>query len=540
MNARALPHILLMISVGWISASSPVQGQDNQDANNDTSVNAEDAPVVIEIQDGPSGIDPATTMPAGLAQRVTVRFDDASLREVVQWLREDQGQAVVLDRSALSDEGISISEPVTDQLDDHPLYLLLNRLRTLGVGWVMQEDVLHITSLSAAESDYLSTRSHSVGDLFDEGYEAERLLPAIERIEPESWENLGGWGTIQLLGDVLFVYQNQRTHRRVAGLLAALREHGRRTLVSDPPQNQAIRNNLDRIVSADFHEIALSDAVANLAEQAEVDARLDRNQLRRYGLRGREPVSLSLEERPFQTVLRLLLAELQLRPVLNDGVLWITHADDAEAELIAAVFDVRDLCRNDQESRALKSAIEQQTSPDSWDVLGGPGGIEFPRPGTMVVSQSESVLDEVAQLLEQYRQALLGSKQRDRDARDAEVLTRYYKMHAAMAQSLHTLLPHLVASDSWAEPGRFGRPGTILMVDSGPEPLSIAGKPAANSAADANLIGEQAVLVIRHTRAVHREIEAVIHRVESGDGPLEIEDAGSMGGGMGGFGGGFF
>ncbi|MGM0490693.1 MAG: hypothetical protein ACQESR_28535, partial [Planctomycetota bacterium] len=45
---------------------------------------------------------------------------------------------------------------------------------------------------------------------------------------------------------------------------------------------------------------------------------------------------------------------------------------------------VRDLCRDSDESDALRDAIRSQAAPDSWGQVGGPGSIQFAKPGTMV------------------------------------------------------------------------------------------------------------------------------------------------------------
>ena len=64
-------------------------------------------------------------------------------------------------------------------------------------------------------------------------------------------------------------------------------------------------------------------------------------------------------------------------------------------------------------------------------------------------------------------------------------------------------------------------------------------QPADPDASARKLVTERAVLIIRQTRAAHDEIAEVIRRVESGD-TMGSKDAMGMGGGFGGFGGGFF
>lgn len=52
---------------------------------------------------------------------------------------------------------------------------------------------------------------------------------------------------------------------------------------------------------------------------------------------------------------------------------------------------------------ALREAVMSQTNVDSWNEVGGPGAIEFAKPGTLVISNQESAHMAVLDLLETYR-----------------------------------------------------------------------------------------------------------------------------------------
>ncbi|MBM4093310.1 MAG: hypothetical protein FJ276_28445 [Planctomycetes bacterium] len=343
---------------------------------------------------------------------------------------------------------------------------------------------------------------------------------------------------MRLLGDVLFVRQTDDVQREIQGLFAALRKHARQTFIYDPPQHSALRAKLAASVSVDYLDTPLEDAVAKLAAASDADIRLDVPSLREIRIRGREPITLKLADRTLETVLQAMFLELNLTWLLQDGVLWITTPERGEDHLKTAVYDVRDLCADSAESEALQDAITSQTDPDAWDEYGGPGALQFARPGTLVVSQHESMHVELIGLLESYRTALLSSKPRDRHALDPnEVITVYYRMHAAMADDLVTVLPKLVQPDGWKSESHPDGQGEILRVASPPELFNREGQLAASAAkgspaGDATVVVSRAVLVIRQTRAAHEKIAEVIGRVESGD-------AAAMGG-MGGMGGGGF
>lgn len=496
-----------------------------------------------KILDEPKTVDPATLVPKQLAVPVTVNFTDSTLREIMQWIREEQKIAVLFDNRALSEEGILLGEPVADRLDGDPIYLLLNRLSSLGVAWYVEDDILHITTIIEAE-DRSSTKSYNVSDLLDTGYNPIDFESTIHQATAGPWEDQeGSGGSMEWLGDVLFVRQTDRMHRQVAGLITALRKHSRQTFTLDPPQHLTLRQKLNENVSVKFQNTPLFRAMQELAEQTKIDIRLDKPALKEEGVRDREPVSLTLSNRKLSTALHVLLADIGLTWILNDGVLWITTEIQAEDYRKTVVYDVRDLCRNRAESTELTAAIQAQTN-GPWEATAGSGGtIVFPKAGTMVVHQTERILQEVLDLLAAYRKALLASKPRDRDAKKSqEVVTRYYRIHENIADDLAKILPQLVLPETWKSAQKPDSPGNILRLASGPELLDPQGRVVHASTKDADvprtdaLVVSRSVLIIRQTRAAHKEIAEVIRRVERGDPTEEATGVGL--GGVGGQGGG--
>ena len=345
---------------GWVLlilvAASPLRAQSP----------SESSPPLPIIADEPKTIDPGEVLPPQLAAAATHDFSDSSLREVVAWLQNEQQLVVLLDKKALAEIGVSAAEPVSDHLVEAPLYLLLNRLRSLGLDWYYDDDILYITSREVAK-ERATTLTYNVGSLLDAGFELDRLEDVItSTIAPDTWEDVGGEGVVSSLGDVLFVRQNDDVHREVKALLQALGKPGRQTFLNDPTQHLRLREKLRENVSVDFQDTPLEAAVQRLAEVASIDVRLDVSALRSARVREREPVTLKLVDRSLETVLQAVVLDLDLTWVIRDGVLWITSVDEAKAYLKTAVYDVRDLCRDADESEALISAITSQAEPSSW------------------------------------------------------------------------------------------------------------------------------------------------------------------------------
>ena len=495
--------------------------------------------------DGPKTVDPAAFIPGPLAANATIEFTDAPLREIADWISKQQGMPVLVDKTGLSEEGLSAGEPVTDHLREEPIYLLLDRLRSLGLAWYVRDDILHITTVLVAE-EHLSTKSYNVSDLFDSGYSPEVLIDTIQQATYGPWADVDGIGGrgLTCMGDVLFVRTTPSTHREVAGLLTALRTHGRETFVLDPAQHIVLRDKLDQQVSVRFSDTPLLTAIQELAQRTQCNMRLDTLALQEAGIPERGPVSLTLSDRKLSTVLHVLLSDLGLTWTLRDGVLWITTNLVAQEVLKTVVYDVQDLCTTTQEAFELAVLIRDQTKGPWLDVDRTGGTFSFPVPQTMIVQQTEHSLREVRELLAVCRKALATSKPRKKETVDPQTVeTRYYRMDAEMAADLLNVLPQLVQPGTWQSDTTPQATGRILKASSGSDVLEAKGpivSAAANSAggtesSSGRVIVPKAVLIIRHTRAVHEEVAKIIIRVEQGDPPV-LQDGDGMdafGGGIG-------
>ncbi len=510
----------------------------------------------IEIPDEPQAFDPATLMPPELAKRVTHEFKRTSLREVIQWLQQEQQLKVIVDAQALSNAGVLISDQVSERLENEPLYQLLDRLQSLQLAWYVADGNVHLTTTESVSEHYI-TIPYNIGDLLDAGIEDVALLSTIEQSTSGPWDaDEPGTGTLVQLGDVLFVRQTDSMQREVSALLTALQKPSRRTLLLDCPQHAGLREKLEQRISVNFQETAFEEAVSQLAALAMADIRIDRS-LSTAGIRNRQPVTLAANEQKLRTIIQGLAIDVKLVPLLRDGVLWIATEESASERYHTAVFDVRDLCRNSDESSALTEAILSQTAGPWDDNEPGTGTLEFPLPGTMVVRQTEAQLDAVLELLENYRIALRASKPRKPHGPDPkELVTHYYRMSSEMADDLGTTLPVLVSPESWKTPETPDQPGTLHVVKSQPKievlPATAAPVKTATAAATQTVVSvSYSVLIIRQTRETHLKIGELIQKIEYGDasenaiigisgGGGKGRQGGQGGGQQGGFGGGFF
>ncbi len=469
--------------------------------------------------------------------RATVEFRSTALDEVVEWLRKEHGLTVVVRKAELEKEGNFGDEiMVTDSLQEAPLYFLLDRLGLLGIGWYVEDGTIYLTARKIVD-ERTYTAPYHLGELLDEKYQADEIESLIEgAIAPESWDFEGGNGRLNLVGDVLFIRNTGSIHRKVQGLLAALKQHGRQTFVDTPSVNVELRSRLSEPVSFRFQATPLNEVVRELARLSNADIRLDQTGLRTEGVRERHPVTLQVEDLPLERVLDHLLKELGLTWTIRDGVLWITDEDRARAQHIAGVYDVRDLCANDDESYALSDAVTSQM-PDIWSGDGGASVLRFAKPGTVVVWASLGTHTELLDLLEKYRFALRTSRIRQADPEADPEKTLYYRLDANMAGSLVSEIQLLVEPDSWTSSGKESAVGTIRILESRTEIQVFKSDGQTVQVAVA-----KKVLAIHQRQSVHTKITKLISRIEDGDSETRNLPGGmgGMGGGMGGFGGGYF
>lgn len=449
-------------------------------------------------QDAPAVIDEAQFIPEPLRKPLTWDVVELPLDDLAAEFSSRVGLPVLIDRTALKDVGIPLDEPMNISISDVPAYLLLDRvLRGLGLTWVIDDDIVHITTTEVAE-EWMETAIYPVADLLQAGCTMQSLIDTLQSETGYSWETIDGiGGTVSQAGPALVLRQTQQVHREVAGILEALRHVRRQTIVGDSALREAIEEKLDQTIeSVDFEDVALEDAVAHLADEAGIPVAIDETGLTDDGIKLDTPVTLHLENRPARTMFRLILSELGLTTINRDAVLTVTTTEIAEEGMLPFVYEVSDLCRTEEHTNTLIDLLQSETD-GSWEDIDGVGGsISMPRVGTLVLRQTERVQREIAGILEQLRETLGGETLEDPDkTNDDQVETRYYHLPQQQAVDLQSLLQTLIEPESWENEDVVGR---IRFISTDPQ-LTPTGKDVVEL--------PRAILMIRHQRGVLRKIE---------------------------------
>ncbi|HEY2412930.1 MAG TPA: hypothetical protein VGI40_11840 [Pirellulaceae bacterium] len=177
---------------------------------------------------------------------VKVEFVEAPLKDVVQRLSDVVGVPFVLSLKKLEEASVSADTPMTKSLQGLTLRSVLRLiLKDLELTYVIRDEVIQITTPEDAESQ-LITRIYRCRDLIDwaagRGPQAvgdqakERGLSSLDdkraivlmetitsAIKPDSWDDVGGPGSIDNFYGVLVVSQTQEVHSQIDDFLSELR-----------------------------------------------------------------------------------------------------------------------------------------------------------------------------------------------------------------------------------------------------------------------------------------------------------------------------
>ena len=165
-----------------------------------------------------------------------MEFIETPLSDVIDYLKSYHHIDIQLDNRALTDVGIGTDTPVTKNLKDVSLRSALRlMLRELGLTYVIQDEVLMITTPEEAESR-LTTVFYPVADLVtfrdksgERWSDFDSLIEMItSTVKPTTWDAVGGPGSIcpiELANKTegIALSQTQEVHEEIAEFLAQLR-----------------------------------------------------------------------------------------------------------------------------------------------------------------------------------------------------------------------------------------------------------------------------------------------------------------------------
>jgi len=180
-------------------------------------------------------------------------------------------------------------------------------------------------------------------------------------------------------------------------------------------RERKIEETLTKRGSVDFVESPLRDVVAELSRQFQIPIVLAVKKMEEASVSPDAPVTKQVEDLSLESILSLILRDLELEYSIRDEVLLITTPEDNESNLDTRTYPVLDLVTSRKARSSFfvggdyDSLIELITAtikPDSWDDVGGPGAIDaLDNAGSLVISQTQMVHRQVERLLTSLRAA---------------------------------------------------------------------------------------------------------------------------------------
>jgi hypothetical protein len=382
----------------------------------------------------------AASLRRALAHRVSIDLADAELLPTLDGLAAEHGLKIVMEGWAVHRVQTSQHDRFSLRLRDVPVGYLLDRLlEPHALAWEVAEGAIVVYDVNYTDQG-LEPRVYPVRHLLDErlGFDAAAVAEVISTcVEPDAWQEVGGPGSIERVPGGLLVSQTRDVHEGIADLLAQLArmQDPRATTLDEPldARDRRLEAILAQRVTVHWHNEPAHEALARLlaasgAHNVEV---ADYTAMRRLLLvvddqgavsysseqlgmdvapadaAGRlltQRLTLQAEERPLRQVLDAALEQLDgdFAWRIDDGevVQILCDAQRGEWVAVSRCYRVPGLVGPSAiRNRRLVRLIEQWVEPDSWQEVGGPGGIEVV-PAGLIVSQHPYIHDEVRALLQ--------------------------------------------------------------------------------------------------------------------------------------------
>lgn len=444
-----------------------------------------------------------TSVEQAFEKPITAHFKRAPLKEVADKLAEMMGVNVMLDSKTLADAGIHDGTPATfdrSRVNAGPALHALLAKNDLGYE-IPASNVLLITTADAAKN-HAVVRVYDVADLMPPPAEPSELPDAQPNdpgsdikdlitcsIEPTTWPGSGSSTSIASIAFIdgsLVVSHNLETHREIADLLVGLRtarEQSRTGSTASPifagstPAEDKVRERLERREDVDFHELRLSGLLDHLRKQG-LPVTADEKAITDSGGTLDLPLTFKAKQVPLKFALRSMLKEHELGYLIRDDALVVTTDAAVKEYARLGIYPVGDLLdaklndsRNDLDFDSLLETIASMVAPTSWPDGTGPAPI-FPwaQPVVLIISQTEEIHEQIADLLAQLRAAHRAAQKTGAPRKAVEgndpLVVRIYHVANRDKESLDqyiSAIRNVIEPDSWQ--GRYiGKvPGGIIV-----------------------------------------------------------------------------
>jgi hypothetical protein len=343
-------------------------------------------------------------------------WSDKPLGAGVDQLSAILGSPATFDLDALAQLGVSLDDRVSVNLRQTSLGgILETMLARRGLIYLVADGLIRVTSPENRRMQPHPVR-YTVTDLTGtEKAGLEDLAGRVRKlVAPESWQEAGGQGTIEIVDGALRVVQTDPVHFRILTFCEKLRvARGRSPRSRYPAAMFATATRLDRAqaklhspVTLNYHEPApLGEIVGQLAEQSRAKIVVDWLALAAEGTPPEIEANLAVDRRPLAEALESLLRPLGLTYRAVDATtLEVTTFKAIAARLELEIYPLAGLLTPGVTADAIAQRIKAEAAAMTWSEAGGPGVIDFDPPSNcLLILQSPTVQAQVESLLGRMR-----------------------------------------------------------------------------------------------------------------------------------------
>ncbi len=494
-----------------------------------------------------------TLISAALARPINCEYNQTPLADVIKDLEKKLGITVALEIKALDEVGIGSDTPITIQLTNISAASALRHLlrRTdPTLTFSIRDGALTITTREEAEEN-LRLRYYDISELAGE-ISTNRVFHVLQRsspfsidgdapalveiltktVEPDSWDEVGGPGSIEVRDGIMAVSQTDEIHEQVDAVLTALRkafaahQTQRNNLTPidfSTAARKAAKGTIEKLLDVKgtdltFQQTPLADVVRAYSEATKKTVLLDIKALDEIGVAGDTPVTHQLKGLTLRQEIRWLLKRVDptLTYSIRDEALLFTTREAAEENLSTFLYPVWDLLLDTPGHGydSLIGLITRMIEPDTWDEVGGPGSVAETEFGCLIVSQTDLVHEKVQELLAELRtvqQQRNASVTQPAETKDPYVVVLYH-LRTSLTTTSHSLRRRGY-SNTPAPPG--SAPPTEPSTEASHRPKPVEEimplvqqliEPASWKADEVVMRPLGKDLVIRHRVSVHRQI----------------------------------
>jgi hypothetical protein len=171
---------------------------------------------------------------------------------------------------------------------------------------------------------------------------------------------------------------------------------------------KAIQDELRNKTILAFDQVPLTDVVNYIREKHHLEIQFEATAKKSEGSDPNTTlISFNVKDITLRSALHLMLAQLNLSFVIKDEVLLIITKEQADATLETVAYDVRDVLMHDDKCQpdydSLINMLCTTIAPQTWTKQGGPGTLQRGPLGTLVVTQSSELHEQIAWLLASIR-----------------------------------------------------------------------------------------------------------------------------------------